>query len=364
MKIYIAATRQNDGKTIASLGLIAAMLKRTDKVGYIKPVGQHCIETDGHKIDEDAILIKETYGLDCSLPDMSPVAVPRGFTEAYIDNPNRNRLISKVDEAFVRVSKGKKYVLIEGTGHAGVGSVFDMSNADVAKLLGAKVIIISSGGVGRPIDEIMLNKALFDRVGVEVLGAIINKTQFEKYEKIEPFVRKGLIRKGLDVFGVMPHIPMLSSPTLEQLLGAIDGDLLSGELGLKNHVNRIAIGAMSPHEALTYLGEGTLLITPGTREDLILAAMSLYLLGKDEESHISGIVLTGGMRPHKKVLNFITRTDIPVVIVKDDTFTAATKINNLMVKIQPGEKDKIETAEQLVSQYVDVDRLLDKISET
>ncbi len=40
MNVFIAATRQNDGKTITCLGLIAALKKRLDNVGYIKPVGQ------------------------------------------------------------------------------------------------------------------------------------------------------------------------------------------------------------------------------------------------------------------------------------------------------------------------------------
>ena len=50
-----------------------------------------------------------------------------------------------------------------------------LSNAQVAKMLNAKVIIVASGGIGRPIDEISLNKALFEKVGVDILGVIINK---------------------------------------------------------------------------------------------------------------------------------------------------------------------------------------------
>lgn len=363
MKVYVAATRQNDGKTIASMGLIAAMLKRTGKVGYIKPVGQHYVEVNGHKIDEDAILVKETYGIKCDLTDMSPVAIPRGFTEAYINSPHRDELTARITTAYNKVAKGKDFTLIEGTGHAGVGSVFDMSNADVAKLLGAKVVIVCAGGIGRPIDEVMLNKALFDQAGVDILGVIVNKIDPDKYEKIDPIVRKGLARKDLEVLGVMPYNPVLSSPTFEQLLEETGGQLLSGEKGLKNPVTKMVIGAMSPHEALSYFGKGTLLITPGTREDLILAAMSSCLVGMGRESCVSGIVLTGGVQPHKKILHLISRTQIPVVSVPEDTFTAATKINSLIVKIRPGDKSKIYATERLVSRYVDVDRLLSRISD-
>ena len=58
MRVYIGATRQNDGKTITCLGLMAAFTRKLDKVGYTKPVGQRYVEIDGVKIDEDALLIK------------------------------------------------------------------------------------------------------------------------------------------------------------------------------------------------------------------------------------------------------------------------------------------------------------------
>jgi phosphate acetyltransferase len=362
MKVYVAATRQNDGKTIVSLGLISAFLKREKKVGYIKPVGQHYVEVEGHKVDEDAVLIKETYGIPGALCDMSPVAVPKGFTEEYIKHPDRTVLVDQITDAFSRASKDKDFVLIEGTGHAGVRSVFDMSNADVAAMLGAKVIMVSSGGIGRPIDEIMLNKALFDSRGVHILGAIINKIQPEKYEKIAPLVRKGLERKGLEVLAVMPHNPVLSNPTVEELFADIEGDLLSGESRLDTMVKRTLIGAMPPHEALHYFNDGTLLITPGTREDMILAALGSCGFGN--ESCIAGIVLTGGVRPHARIMDLIRRSDIPVIGVPDDTFTVATKINNLIVKVRPGDTPKITAGEELVSQYLDMDRLMDMLSET
>ena len=42
-RIFIAATKQNDGKTTISLGLIRAFRKRFKNVGFIKPVGQRYV---------------------------------------------------------------------------------------------------------------------------------------------------------------------------------------------------------------------------------------------------------------------------------------------------------------------------------
>lgn len=361
MKVYIGATRQNDGKTIVCLGLVKAFIKRLKKVGYIKPVGQQFRVIDDKKIDKDAILMQSCYKFKENLKDMSPIAVPKGFTENYILHENREELKKSVVEAYKRVSVGKKMVVIEGTGHAGVGSVFDMSNAEVAKLLGASVILVSCGGVGRPIDEIMLNKPTFDVLGINILGVIVNKIYPEKYKKISGFVKKGLKRKGIEVLGIIPHSTILSSPTLAELLDDINGELLSGRENLDNTVNKIVVGAMAPHEALDYFGPGTLLITPGNREDIILAAMSGSLPGTTKTFCVSGIVLTCGVIPHKNVLHLMKEVPIPVIAVEDDTFTAASKINSFIVKIKPGETKKINATEQLIEKYVDVDRILDLI---
>ena len=228
-KVFIAATKQNDGKTTVSLGLIRNFQERFKKVAFIKPIGQRYLEEEGLKIDEDSILIEKVCGIKCGLKDMSPIAVEKGFTEKYIAKPDKQSITKQIRESFKKVSKGQDLVIVEGTGHAGVGSVFDHSNATVAKLLDAKVIIISSGGVGRPIDEVVLNKALFEKEGVKVLGVIVNKVLPEKYDKISSLVRKGLERKGINVLGVLPYNPMLSQPTIGQIVEETGFEVLCGK---------------------------------------------------------------------------------------------------------------------------------------
>ncbi len=261
-RIFIAATQQNDGKTTVALGLMCNLKENFKKIGFIKPIGQRYLQEDGVKVDEDSVLIERTLkscGIRCGLKDTSPVAVERGFTENYIVNPQRKVIERNIKEAFKRVSKDRKMMIIEGTGHAGVGSVFDHSNAKVAKMLRSKVIIVSSGGLGRPIDEIVLNKSLFDREKVSVAGAIINKVLPEKYDKINRLVRKGLSRKGVDVLGVMPYNKILSSCTVRQIIEETNFKLLLGENFLERRIERIIVGAMQAIEALK------LIITTGMK---------------------------------------------------------------------------------------------------
>src|SRR2546426_2212060 len=215
-RIFIAATRQNDGKTTASLGLIGALQQHYPRVGYIKPVGQRFVEVAEQKIDEDTVLMDSVFGLNCPLVDMSPIAIEPDFTRKYLQSSNNEALVKKIQKAFDRVAWEKDFVLCEGSGHAGVGSVFDLSNAQIAKILRAKVIIVTQGGIGKPIDEVSLNRALFEQEGVEVIGVIINKVIGSKLDYISDFARRGFKRKGLELLGVIAHERILSSPRSEE----------------------------------------------------------------------------------------------------------------------------------------------------
>jgi len=357
-KIFIAATKQNDGKTTVSLGIIKNLQQKFGKVGFIKPIGQRYLEEEGLKIDEDSILIEEVCGIKCGLKDMSPIAVEKGFTEKYITKPDKKNISEQIQNSFRRISKNQELVVIEGTGHAGVGSVFDHSNATVAKLLGSKVIIISSGGVGRPIDEIVLNKALFEKEGVKVLGVIVNKVLPDKFAKISGFVRKGLERKGIDVLGVLPYDPMLARPTIEQILEETDFEVICGKEYLERSVAKVFVAAMEPADAVRYISEDSLMITPGDREDMIMSALSCFRESGNKKLKVCGMVLSCGITPEAPVMNLLEKAQIPVLLAKSDTYDVATCLHDLTVKIRPCDKDKIEAVVKLIQENVDFKKIL------
>lgn len=360
MRVYVAATRQNDGKTITALGLLSAMRDHFKNVGYMKPVGQQVRLIDGENVDKDACLMSEVFSISQAPKDLSPIAIPRGFTEEYILHGKPEHLRRKIQQSYLRASHDRDFMVIEGTGHAGVGSVLDLSNADVAQILNAPVVLVSMGGIGRPIDEVMLNRALFEAKNVDIIGVVVNKVKKEKYEKIREIVTIGMEKKGLEVLGVVPFLPSLSSPTIRQLLEDIKGDLLSGEAGLDQVVEKVVVGAMTPHAALEYFRGTELLITPGDREDLILAALSGCVIGISKAYCVRGIILTGGIRPNNTILKLVKRTNIPLIMVESNTYETAQKLNNLIVKIRPEDHEKITEATALIKKYVNVERIIEK----
>ena len=353
-RVFIAATRQNDGKTTTSLGLIAALQRKFPRIGYIKPVGQRFVAIAEQNIDEDTVLMDSVYGMNCPLVDMSPIAVEPDFTRKYLQAANNDALVKKIQDAFDRVAWEKDFVLCEGSGHAGVGAVFDLSNAQVAKHLGCKVIIVTRGGIGKPIDEVALNQALFEKEGVEIIGVILNKVLEDKVDYVTDFARRGLKRKGLDLLGVIPHQPILSQPTMDLVREELKAEVLNQPTTLNAAVEEVIVGAMGAQNAQRFFKPGVLLITPGDREDMLTAACAL---GAD----MAGIVLTGGLQPGKEVLRQLQAMQIPVLLAKEDSYQVASTVHDLTVKTRPTDAQKISLIRDLVAKNVDVKKILSSL---
>lgn len=355
-RIFIAATRMNDGKTTTSLALFAALRNFTPEVGFIKPVGQRFVEVEGHQIDEDSVLLDKIFDVKVPIKAMSPIAIHPTFTREFLDDPSRNHavIVDRMCRAFDRAAFEKEFIIIEGTGHAGVGSVFNLSNADVAKRLKAKVIIVARGGIGRPVDEIAMNKALFAQAGVDVIGAIINKVEPDKMEMIQKYGQLALERMGIPLLGCIPVEKKLTVPKLNQVVEEVNGRWLNGrEYGTSERVDKVIVGAMAAKGLVDLLERGSLIITPGDREDILLGAIAAE--GIAGEKVVSGIILTRNVLPHPKLMEMISKTKIPVIICQKDSYEVASKINKMTVKTQASDTDKIPIIKNLITENIDLD---------
>ena len=118
------------------------------------------------------------------------------------------------------------------------------------------------------------------------------------------------------------------------------------------------IGDMAPHDAFSVLGLDTLLIVPANREGLIMTALLGNLVPDAQQFSLSGVIFTGGYSPHMNVMNLIKKSDIPVLIVNENSYQIAQKINQLLVKLRHEEADKIAMVKTLVQEHVDIDGIL------
>ncbi len=144
----------------------------------------------------------------------APFSTSSGAAEKFIKTGEPSDLKKKIRRSYNYLNSKYKYVVVEGTGHPGVGSVFNLSNADVASMLDIPVVLVLNGGIGSTIDRFSLCVEPFRSRKVKLLGVIINKVLPEKMDKVNRYCPNGLDHeesRSLDMYHILIHYRHLLS---------------------------------------------------------------------------------------------------------------------------------------------------------
>jgi dethiobiotin synthetase len=171
LKLFVSGDKANVGKTSICLSILAALIEQgipPSSIAYIKPVTQSEVEQPISRFCKELGITERGIG---------PVVFYRGFTRAFLagETETRESLMNQIVEAVTDIGRDKIFTLIDGVGYPSVGSICNISNADVAYSCQAPVLLVGKSGVGDAVDSHNLNSAYFELHRVKVLGAIFNK---------------------------------------------------------------------------------------------------------------------------------------------------------------------------------------------
>lgn len=364
--IYVAATSQHVGKTTSTLGLVANLLEKGFNTGYCKPVGQKSIAVGGVVADKDAVLFSEVIGFDIDPDIHSPVIIGRGVTKDFIDHPEKYAFESRLERAREVLDQRYDVVVYEGTGHTGVGSVVDLSNARVAKILNAGVIMVVEGGIGSTVDMLNMCISLFREEDVPVLGVIVNKVKIEKMEEIEYFLSRKLAKMGLPLLGVLPYDNALSLPIMETVRQVIDGKVIFNEDCMNNRVEEIVAGSLIDVDEFKSFENILLVTTMSGLNEAIEKFVSVARIKGVTQCPLSGVIVTSDGRQarwyDKSDLSnaYLIQNKVPIVTTTLDTLGSVVKISRIEVKINNRTPWKSRRAIELIRQHVNFDALIEQ----
>lgn len=358
--IYVAATGQHVGKTTSTLGLTSVLSRRGIDVGYCKPVGQKFVELGNLRVDKDTLLFADLLDFTIVPETHSPILLGRGSTEAYLENPAEFDLYTKIDEAKAQLEERYDLVVYEGTGHPGVGSIADISNAQVAKRLGAPVIIVVEGGIGSTIDMLNLCLSLFREHDVPILGVIVNKVKIDKLDKVTKYVGKYLETQGLPLLGILPYDKTLAYPVMKSIAGAIQGTVTHNAEMLGNRVADILAGSLLDLEDIKRKDDLLLVVATRLVDEAIEKIKKFSEEQEIEGTPLSGIVATGTGELDPHCLEYIEKHNIPTIRTHLDTYGSVIKISRIEVKINRSTPWKVERAIKLIEDNVNLDLILDE----
>lgn len=362
-RIYVAATSQHVGKTTSTLGIVAAIRNKGFSVGYCKPLGQEFVDLGDLKVDKDALLFSKNMNFDLAANLHSPVILGKGVTSSFLRNPGCYDFPSRVKYASDTLQEMHDVVVYEGTGHPGVGSVVDLSNAAVAKMLNSSVIMVVEGGVGNTIDLLNTNLSLFRESNVPIAGVIINKVLPEKSDKVKELVGLKLKQWGIPLLGVLPYDKTLSSPIMEGIRLAVDGLVIMNGHKLDNKVGNVASGALIEKKEFDDLQNLLMIVSHRRLESAIEALIEIERKHPQEKLELAGIIVNGEgdfipeLQKYIPCQDYIMMHEVPLIATQLDTYGSALKINKIEVKINTRTPWKARRAIELIENHVDLDSL-------
>jgi len=368
--LLVAPAGRQVGLTTACLGIVRALDRQGLRVAFVKPIS-------GRGEDHSVALMQ----LGAHLTPPAPIT--RQVAEELLAHGDDQTLMEQVVDIAARAAKGADVLVAEGmVPEPGmvystrvnalmlraldaelvlVAAPRDQSSAEVA---GAAAIAARGYGAlaeGRTVGCI-LNRVCDGPVarpgaGIEGLGPATHGgcagcPGMNASEAVLSAHLSALTAEGLRPVAAVPCNTELCTPRVSDVAQELSARVLhEGEARIRR-VREVAICAMTVSNALKALTPGTLLITPGDRNDVLLAAAMTATSG----TKLAGVLLTGGIEPDAGVLGLCNQAfdgGLPLLSVEDGSYGAATKVSTLNPEIPSDDRERVERTMNFVADRID-----------
>ena len=359
--LYITSAEPYSGKTIMVLGLMEFLVGRIGRIGFFRPV-----VNESGLLDSFISLIKSRYQQShayeamygCTFEEARKLLVEDKAVELY----------SLILEKYKNLEAQCDFVVCVGTDYTKAAATVELEfNMAMANHLGIPMLPVLKGA-DKPISAIldasqMIINQLRDH-HCDVLAVVVTHVDPGEREGLH-FVLSQVFINEFPVY-VIAEDPRLQKPTIGEVAKSIGAELVSGSQDmLDGLVRSVKVAAMELPNFLEHIDEGSLIITPGDRSDIILGALIADLSGL--YPHIAGLILTGNLQPPAKIQQILqclgTKT-MPVFSVNAGTFATAIAVDAVECSIGPRDQRKIAAALGLVENSVNLTELVERVALT
>ncbi|MNF47015.1 Phosphate acetyltransferase [compost metagenome] len=349
---FIAPTDFGVGLTSISLGLVRTLERAGLKVGFFKPIAQpHPGDLGPERSTE---LVARTHGLKPPKP-LSLAHVERMLGDGQLDE-----LLEEIITLYQQAAVGKDVLIVEGMVPTRHASYAARVNLHLAKSLDAEVILVSA-----PENEVLTE--LSGRVELQaqlfggpkdpkVLGVILNKVRTEetmdafaaRLKEHSPLLRSGDFR----LLGCIPFQADLNAPRTRDVADLLGAQVLNAGDYEQRRMSKIIICARTVVNTVPLLKPGVLVVTPGDRDDIILAVSLAAMNGVP----LAGLLLTSDTVPDPRIMELCRgalQAGLPVLSVSTGSYDTANRLNQLNKEIPIDDRERAEIITDFVAGHLD-----------
>ena len=372
--ILLVPTGRGIGLTSAGLGLLKALDYLGMKAGFMKPFLQDDSHDSQHTLDSSSDLIRHAFGLT------PPPSIPRERVERMMNSGNVDDLMEEVVTNFHQLEEDYNVVICEGLVPTEEVSYASQVNFALATALDAKVIFVSMADIENPkqlADKLDVHARIFGGLnGERTLGSILMRAKNVPNTFDTQPVAPGEAILDLDsefistmqshspsfatdqyhLIGVVPFSNSLSVPRTWDIAQQLNATWLNEGEAKQRRVLKTSLTARTISRVGEIFTRGTLVVTPGDRDDLLLATAMASM----NDIPMAGIVLTGGIIPNDTVFELCQpalKTGLPIMSVHTDSLETVTNLSTISNEIPKDDAERAETVARFVAAHIDLDWL-------
>lgn len=372
--ILLVPTGRGIGLTSAGLGLLKALDYLGMKAGFMKPFLQDDSHDSQHTLDSSSDLIRHAFGLT------PPPSIPRERVERMMNSGSVDDLMEEVVTNFHQLEEDYNVVICEGLVPTEEVSYASQVNFALATALDAKVIFVSMADTENPkqlADKLDVHARIFGGLnGERTLGSILMRAKNVPNTFDTQPVAPGEAILDLDsefisamqshspsfatdqyhLIGVVPFSNSLSVPRTWDIAQQLNATWLNEGEAKQRRVLKTSLTARTISRVGEIFTRGTLVVTPGDRDDLLLATAMASM----NDIPMAGIVLTGGIIPNDTVFELCQpalKTGLPIMSVHTDSLETVTNLSTISNEIPKDDAERAETVARFVAAHIDLDWL-------
>ncbi|QHS10617.1 phosphate acetyltransferase [Sinimarinibacterium sp. NLF-5-8] len=349
---FIAPTGFGVGLTSTSLGLLRALERGGLKVGFYKPIAQHHPGDAGPERSSE--LVARTHGLQ------PPVSLPLAQVERMLGEDQLDELMEACVQGFAQAAQDKDVVVVEGMVPTRQVSYAAQINQQLARSLDADVILVSAPveeGIKVFADRVEIHAQTFGGVShPKVVGVIVNKIRDDDFAEQLRSQTHLLRHDGFRLLGQVPWHDALNAPRMYDVATQMGAHIVNAGEHEKRRVQTIMLCARAVPNTVPLLQAGVLVVTPGDRDDIIMAASLAALNGVP----LAGLLLCSNFAPDARILDLCRgalQSGLPVYTVTTNSYDTATRLNRMNREIPIDDRARAEQVTEFVASHLDQDWL-------
>ncbi|GAA1496096.1 phosphate acetyltransferase [Paeniglutamicibacter kerguelensis] len=352
--IYVCASVPGSGKNLVSLGLVDALHRHADRVGFFRPI----VGGTDPELDPMVCMLRRLYDLD---PSVCRGGLTLAAARVLLAAGHGGEIEAEAVALYSGMAKQCDVLVVEGSDLSGRDAAAEFSlNARLANSLGLPVLaVVGAGGLGseETADSVDVARKELAASHCSLLAVMVNRADAASVAWVKAAIRPG--KSGRPVY-VIPEIAEISMPTVGDVAAALGLRHLAGSNELDRDVRAVKVAAMTVGNFLQVLGVGDLVIVPGDRVDVMVASLASAF--SPEFPIPSAMILTDGLTPGPEVLRFLARAPFPVFAGGQDTYSVAHMVAGVRSEIHVGQRRKVAAALGAWARCVDESEMLARLA--